>query len=164
MPPEGLFYLRPHCYANAMTMVMFDTLKFANHLKSAGVAPAHAEAEAQALAEVFDVVSRDIVTREYLDIRLDQLEAAMVTKEYLEVQLTQIEQRIARLEAAVVTKDYFSAQQTQLEKRIAGLEAVMVTKEYLAAQQTQLEQRMTIRLGTMMVVATGVVATLVKQL
>lgn len=35
-----------------MTTLTFDTLKFANRLKSAGVPPQQAEAEAEALAEV----------------------------------------------------------------------------------------------------------------
>ena len=64
----------------------FDTLKFANRLKSAGVPSAQAEAEAEALAEVFD------------------------------------------------------------------------------GKLIQLEQRMTIKLGTLMVLAVGVMATLVKLL
>ncbi len=37
-----------------MTSVAFDTLKFANRLKTAGVPAAHAEAEAEALAEVLE--------------------------------------------------------------------------------------------------------------
>ncbi len=67
-----------------MATITFDTLKFANRLKSAGVSSAHAEAEAEALAEVFDLASRDLVTKEYLDIRLTQLEQ----------RLTQLEQRM----------------------------------------------------------------------
>lgn len=68
-----------------MTTVTFDTLKFANRLKSAGVSSAHAEAEAEALAEVFDLTGRDLVTREYLDVRLNQLEQRMT---HLEQRMT----------------------------------------------------------------------------
>ncbi|MDP1607019.1 MAG: hypothetical protein Q8L93_10340 [Rhodocyclaceae bacterium] len=82
-----------------MSAITFDTLKFANRLKTAGVSSAQAEAEAEALAEVFDLAGRDLVTKEYLDAKL-----------------------------------------------------------------TQLEQRMTIKLGALMVVAVGAVATLVKLL
>ncbi len=64
-----------------MTTITFDTLKFANRLKSAGVASAHAEAEAEALAEVFELTGRDLVTREYLDVRLTQLEQRMTELE-----------------------------------------------------------------------------------
>ncbi len=63
-----------------MAAITFDTLKFANRLKSAGVPPAQAEAEAEALAEVFDLAGRDLVTKEYLDSRLIQLEQRMTIK------------------------------------------------------------------------------------
>ncbi len=63
-----------------MATITFDTLKFANRLKSAGVSSAHAEAEAEALAEIFDVAGRDLVTKEYLDIRLTQLEQRLTIK------------------------------------------------------------------------------------
>ncbi len=46
-----------------MTTLTFDTLKFANRLKSAGLPATHAEAEAEALAEVFELTGRDLVTR-----------------------------------------------------------------------------------------------------
>jgi hypothetical protein len=38
-----------------MATITFDTLKFANKLKSAGVPPEHAEAEAEALADIFEI-------------------------------------------------------------------------------------------------------------
>lgn len=63
-----------------MSAITFDTLKFANRLKSAGVPSAQAEAEAEALAEVLDVAGRDLVTREYLDTKLVQLEQRMIIK------------------------------------------------------------------------------------
>ena len=86
-----------------MSAMTFDTLKFANRLKSAGVPSAQAEAEAEALAEVFDANLKELATRE--DIK--------------------------RLETGKLI---------------------------------QLEQRMTIKLGTLMVLAVGVMATLVKLL
>ncbi len=63
-----------------MATITFDTLKFANRLKSAGVSSAHAEAEAEALAEVFDLTGRDLVTKEYFDTQLTQLEQRMTIK------------------------------------------------------------------------------------
>lgn len=76
-----------------MAAITFDTLKFANRLKSAGVAshtrkprPARLRqkgyALARALAEVFDLAGRDLVTKEYLDIRLTQLEQRMTEIEH----------------------------------------------------------------------------------
>ena len=38
-----------------MAAITFDTLKFANKLKSAGVVSEHAEAEAEALADIFEI-------------------------------------------------------------------------------------------------------------
>ncbi|ACA11440.1 DUF1640 domain-containing protein [Xylella fastidiosa subsp. multiplex] len=46
-----------------MTSVAFDTLKFANRLKTAGVPAAHAEAEAEALAEVLETNLQDLATK-----------------------------------------------------------------------------------------------------
>jgi broad-specificity NMP kinase len=48
-----------------MTTLTFDTLKFANRLKAAGVPPAQAEAEAEALAEVLAdaLKTSDLATR-----------------------------------------------------------------------------------------------------
>lgn len=49
-----------------MAALTFDTLKFANRLKSAGVLPAQAEAEAEALAEVFEVNFKELATKQDL--------------------------------------------------------------------------------------------------
>lgn len=68
------------CYDAAMTATAFDTLKFANRLKAAGVPSAQAEAEAEALAEVFEHAGGALVTREYFDARLMQLEQRMTIK------------------------------------------------------------------------------------
>lgn len=56
-----------------MATITFDTLKFANRLKEAGVPSAHAEAEATALSEVFDMNLQDMATKE----DLKHLEAAL---------------------------------------------------------------------------------------
>ena len=92
------------------TTMTFDTLKFANHLKAAGIKPEHAEAEAQALAEVFDINLQSVATKE--DIR-------------------------------------------QLEDRLT---------ERFDSKLVQLEQRMTIKLGSLMVIAVSVVAAMDKFL
>ena len=93
-----------------MATITFDTLKFANKLKSAGVLPEHAEAEAEALADIFEVNLKEVATKE--DIKL-------------------------------------------LEERLF---------EWFDSKFIQLEQRMTIKLGTLMVIAVTAVATLVKLL
>lgn len=87
-----------------MTTLTFDTLKFANRLKAAGAEPKLAEAEAEALAEVFEANLKELATREDL-------------------------------------------------KRL---------EERLDAKLLHLEQRMTIKLGSLMVVAVGLVAAIVR--
>lgn len=93
-----------------MAAMTFDTLKYANRLKAAGAESRIAEAEAEALAEVFELNLKEVATREDLK---------------------------------------------QMEERL---------NERLDARLLQLEQRMIIKLGGLMVVAIGAVATLVKIL
>jgi len=93
-----------------MAAITFDTLKYANRLKAAGAEPKVAEAEAEALAEVFELNLNEVATREDLK---------------------------------------------HMEERL---------NERLEARLLQLEQRMIIKLGGLMVVAIGAVATLVKIL
>ena len=70
-----------------MAPITFDTLKFANKLKSAGVLPEHVEAEAEALADIFEVNLKEVATKEdikHLEERIDskfiQLEQRMTIK------------------------------------------------------------------------------------
>ena len=49
-----------------MAAITFDTLKFFNRLKQAGVPPAQAEAEAEALAEVFETNTAELATKQDL--------------------------------------------------------------------------------------------------
>jgi 2-phosphoglycerate kinase len=63
-----------------MTTVTFDTLKFANTLKAAGVSSAQAEAEATAISEILEVNLKDLVTKEDLHRELQQLEQRMIIK------------------------------------------------------------------------------------
>ena len=56
-----------------MATITFDTLKFANKLKSAGVLPEQAEAEAEALSEVFEINLKELPTQQ--DLKL--LEASL---------------------------------------------------------------------------------------
>lgn len=100
-----------------MTTITFDTLKFANKLKSAGVLPEHAEAEAEALADIFEANLKEVATKE--DIK------------YLKDDIKHLEERLC---------------------------------ERFDAKFIQLEQRMTIKLGTLMVIAVSAVAALVKLL
>ena len=60
-----------------MAAITFDTLKFANTLKEAGVPPAQAEAEATALSEVLEVNLKELVTKEDLKHEVELLRRDM---------------------------------------------------------------------------------------
>lgn len=57
-----------------MAAITFDTLKYANKLKSAGVPDKQAEAEAEALSEALEVNLKELTTKEYLSHELRDLE------------------------------------------------------------------------------------------
>ncbi len=57
-----------------MAALTFDTLKFANKLKAAGVPPAQAEAEASAISEVLELNLKDLMTKEDLRSGLKELD------------------------------------------------------------------------------------------
>jgi hypothetical protein len=57
-----------------MATLTFDTLKFANKLKAAGVPPEQAEVEAAALSEVLEVNLKELATKEDLKNSLKELE------------------------------------------------------------------------------------------
>jgi len=46
-----------------MTAITFDTLKFANRLKAGGVSSTQAEAEAEALSDVFEANMSELATK-----------------------------------------------------------------------------------------------------
>lgn len=71
-----------------MGTVTFDTLKFANTLKEAGVPPAQAEAEATALSEVLEINLRDLSTKEDLHREIESLRRDM------DARFIQTEQRL----------------------------------------------------------------------
>ncbi len=67
-----------------MALVGFDTLNFANQLKNAGIPPAHAEAQAEALAGVMEANRKELATRAdlrelelQLEAKMERLEAKM---------------------------------------------------------------------------------------
>ncbi|MDP2902893.1 MAG: DUF1640 domain-containing protein [Methylovulum sp.] len=78
-----------------MTTITFDTLKFANKLKSAGVLPQHAEAEADALADIFEVNLKEVATKEdikHLEEDIKHLEERLC--ERFDGKFIQLEQRM----------------------------------------------------------------------
>ncbi|MGZ5010136.1 MAG: DUF1640 domain-containing protein [Methylobacter sp.] len=71
-----------------MAAITFDTLKYANRLKAAGAEPKVAEAEAEALAEVFELNLNEVATRDDLKYMEERL------NERLEARLLQLGQRM----------------------------------------------------------------------
>lgn len=67
-------YKTAYLALNHMSTITFDTLKFANKLKSAGVPDKQAEAEAEALSEALEVNLKELVTKEYLRNELRDVE------------------------------------------------------------------------------------------
>ena len=63
-----------------MAAIAFDTLKFARKLKAAGVPENQAEAQAEIMAEAFLLNMDALVTTDYLDARLAELEARIDTR------------------------------------------------------------------------------------
>ena len=63
-----------------MSVIAFDTLKYAKRLKDSGVPDKQAEAEAEALAEVLEVNLKDFSTKEDLHRDLRELEQRMIIK------------------------------------------------------------------------------------
>jgi hypothetical protein len=57
--------------------VLFDTLKLAQRLEAAGMSQRQAQDVSAALAET---ITGDLVTREYLDLRLSEMEARLRTE------------------------------------------------------------------------------------
>lgn len=54
-----------------MASVAIDTLQFARRLKAVGVPEQQAETQAELMGEAFGFYVDDLVTRDYLDARLD---------------------------------------------------------------------------------------------
>jgi len=78
-----------------MAAITFDTLKFANTLKEAGVPPAQAEAEATALSEVLEVNLKELVTKEDLHREIESLRREVMTGfAQVDSHFIQLEQRL----------------------------------------------------------------------
>jgi hypothetical protein len=71
-----------------MAAITFDTLKYANRLKSAGVPDKQAEAEAEALSEALEVNLKELVTKEDLHHEIEFLRREMLSG------FIQVEQRL----------------------------------------------------------------------
>ena len=83
-----------------MSSLAFDSLRFARRLKEAGVPEPQAEAQAELMAETFGFYVDNLVTKDYLDARLD----------------TRFAEQDARIEARFAQQDIY------IEQRLSGLD------------------------------------------
>ena len=63
-----------------MAVIAFDTLGCARRLQAAGFTAEQAETQAEIMAETFVLNAEALVTRDYLDARLDALRIEMNSK------------------------------------------------------------------------------------
>jgi predicted phage-related endonuclease len=129
-----------------MSAIAFDTLKFANRLKEAGFTEQQAEALAHAEAEF---IEQNLATkRDIADIKRD---IADLKRDMKELEVT-LRNDMKQLEITLRNEI------KQLDVKIEQI------RSDLTRDLKDLEYRMTIKLGTMMVVAVAAMATLVKLL
>ena len=81
-----------------MVAITFDTLKYANRLKAAGAESRIAEAEAEALAEVFELNLQEVATRD----DLKQMEERLIEK--MDARFSQFDARFLQLEQRMIIK------------------------------------------------------------
>ena len=86
-----------------MAAIAFDTLKAARRLKDVGVPEAQAEMQAELMAEAFVYNMDSLVTKDYLDARLDA--------------------RLSAQDAGIDAR--FSAQDARIDARFSKLEAAL---------------------------------------
>ncbi len=122
-----------------MSAIAFDTLKFAKRLKEAGFTEQQAEALADAEAEL---IEQNLATKR---------DSADLKRDIKELEVT-LRNDLKQLEVTLRNEI------KQLDVKIEQI------RSDLARDLKGLEYRMTIKLGTMMVVAVAAMATLVKPL
>ena len=105
-----------------MAAIAFDTLKFANRLKQAGVPPQQAEAEAAAFAEVLEISFKELVTKEDLRLTKEELRRDLKDLEMrMEAKMDRLDAKIDKLEAKVDRLDTRLTGELTLVKWMLGL-------------------------------------------
>ena len=140
-----------------MAAIAFDTLKYAKRLKDAGVPDKQAEAEVEALAEALEVNLKDLPTKDDLT-----RETGLLRRDLKELE-TSLKRDIKELEGS--QKRDLKELETSLKHDLTESESRLKHENGLMRlEMRDIERRMTIKLGGLMVVAVGAVATLVKLL
>ena len=162
-----------------MAAIAFDTLKYAKRLKDAGVPDKQAEAEVEALAEALEVNLKDLPTKDDLTretglLRRDLKELETSLKRDMKELESSLKRDIKELEGSQKRdiKELEGSQKRDLKELETSLKHDLTESESRLKHENELmrlemrdiERRMTIKLGGLMVVAVGAVATLVKLL
>ncbi|TNW00047.1 DUF1640 domain-containing protein [Xylella fastidiosa] len=121
-----------------MTSVAFDTLKFANRLKTAGVPAAHAEAEAEALAEVLEINLKGLAESESKNgkalarLEVDMKEGfAQVDQRFVQMEKN-IDQRFAQVDTRFVQMEKNIDQRfAQVDTRFAEIKGEMLLLKWM---------------------------------
>ncbi len=151
-----------------MAAIAFDTLKYAKRLKDAGVPDKQAEAEVEALAEALEVNLKDLPTKDDLT-----RETGLLRRDLKELE-TSLKRDMKELESSLKRdiKELEGSQKRDLKELETSLKHDLTESEsrlkhengLMRLEMRDIERRMTIKLGGLMVVAVGAVATLVKLL
>ena len=133
-----------------MNALHFDSLTYANRLKAAGMEAGLAEVQASAMTEVIQGHSHNLSTKPELqqlgqDLRKDMQSLKSELHQDMQSLKSELHQDMQSL-------------RSELHQNMQSLRV-----EFQKDMQL-LEQRMVIKLGSLMVLAIGVVATLVKML
>jgi chromosome segregation ATPase len=151
-----------------MSAIAFDTLKFAKRLKEAGFTEQQAEALADAEAEFIEqnlATKRDIadIKRDIADVKRDIKELEVTLRNEIKQLGVTLRGEIKQLD--VTLRGEIKQLDVTLRGEIKQLDVkIEQIRSDLARDLKDLEYRMTIKLGTMMVVAVAAMATLVKPL
>ena len=151
-----------------MAAIAFDTLKYSKRLKDAGVPDKQAEAEVEALAEALEVNLKDLPTKDDLTretglLRRDLKELESSLKRDMKELESSLKRDIKELEGS--QKRDLKELETSLKHDLTESESRLKHEnELMRLEMRDIERRMTIKLGGLMVVAVGAVATLVKLL
>ncbi|MGH8511599.1 MAG: hypothetical protein ACREU8_09530 [Gammaproteobacteria bacterium] len=144
-----------------MSAIAFDTLKFAKRLKEAGFTEQQAEALADAEAEL---IEQNLATkRDIAEIKRDIKELEVTLRK--EIKQLEVTLHSAIKELDVTLRGEIKELDVTLRGEIKQLDVkIEQIRSDLARDLKDLEYRMTIKLGTMMVVAVGATAALVRLL
>jgi len=122
-----------------VSSLAFDSLRFARRLREAGVPDQQAEAQAELMAEAFGFYVDNLVTKDYLDVRLSELD-------------TRLQEMDARIDRR------FSEQEVRLEARFAQQDV------YIEQRLSAVDVKLNVMAAILAVIAASVVPLAVSTL